>query len=188
MPAGARGESRYLAPGEAIQHVARRHVVVLIMPMLVWLTTLAGVAWISFLLTERDPIPLLDNIGIGVVLVVTLYALFRLVQWWKDRYVITDQRVLLIEGIIAVKVAAVSLGRVTETSFTRSLWGRLLGYGELKLDSAGEQLGLASLDYLPKPVAVYRLVTSLLIEARSERPRSADPRKDDTGPLPPVVL
>jgi len=66
----------------------------------------------------------------------------------------------------------------------------MLGYGDLKLDSAGEQLGMATLRYLPKPEALYRLVNSLLIRSR-EAQRSgppADPREETTGPLPPVVL
>lgn len=186
----SRGVHRYLAPGEQIAYVCRRHPVVLAKPLALWLLTILGLGAISFIVTQGDPIPVVDTIALGVGVAVTLYLGFRYIQWWKDRYVMTDQRVLLIEGIFAIKVSAVSLSRVTETSFARSVWGRMLGYGDLKLDSAGEQLGLATLRYLPKPDALYRLVTSLLIrsrEARDSRP-SADPSEENTGPLPPVVL
>lgn len=188
--------ARFLAPGEEIRSISRRHIVVLVKPFSVWLLTLLAVASISFLLTQDSPVPILDTVGLGIAVTVTLYAAFKLLQWWKDRYVITDQRVLLIEGIIAIKVSAVSLSRVTETSFGRSLWGRMFGYGDLKLDSAGEQLGLATLRYLPQPDSQYRLITSLLIQSReAEAGRghrsqrySSDPSEENTGPLPPIIL
>lgn len=186
----SRGVQRYLAPGEQIVHVCRRHPVVLAKPIALWLLTILGLGAVSFIITQGDPIPLVDTIALWVGVAVTLYLGVKFLQWWKDRYVMTDQRVLLIEGVFAIKVQSVSLSRVTETSFARGVWGRMLGYGDLKLDSAGEQLGLATLRYLPKPDALYRLVTSLLIQSR-ESQRSgppADPSEENTGPLPPVVL
>jgi uncharacterized membrane protein YdbT with pleckstrin-like domain len=164
--------------------------VVLAKPVAIWLLTILALGAISFVLTQGDPIPWVDAVALWAGVAVSLYLAFKYLQWWKDRYVITDQRVLLVEGIFAIKVTAVSLSRVTETSFARSLWGRMLGYGDLKLDSPGEQLGMATLRYLPKPEALYRLVNSLLIRSR-EAQRSgppADPSEENTGPLPPVVL
>lgn len=189
-PHSSRGVHRYLAPGEQIAYVGRRHPVVLAKAAAAWLLTILALGAISFVLTQGDPIPWVDTVALWAGVAVSLYLAFKYLQWWKDRYVITDQRVLLVEGIFAIKVTAVSLSRVTETSFGRSLWGRMLGYGDLKLDSAGEQLGMATLRYLPKPEALYRLVNSLLIRSR-EAQRSgppADPSEENTGPLPPVVL
>jgi uncharacterized membrane protein YdbT with pleckstrin-like domain len=185
----SRGVHRYLAPGEHIAYVCRRHPVVLAKPLALWLLTILGLGAISFIVTQGDPVPVIDTVALWAGVAVTLYLGVKYLQWWKDRYVMTDQRVLSIEGIFAIKVSAVSLSRVTETSFARNVWGRMLGYGDLKLDSAGEQLGLATLRYLPKPDALYRLVTSLLIRSREDQTRhSADPSEENTGPLPPVVL
>jgi uncharacterized membrane protein YdbT with pleckstrin-like domain len=189
LPA-ARGVHRYLAPGEKVVLVCRRHPIVLAKAFVVWLGTLLVLGFVSFVLTQSDPIPLVDTIALWASLAMTLYLAFKWLHWWMDRYVITSERVLLVEGIFAIKVSAVSLSRVTETSFSRSLWGRLLGYGDLKLDSPGEQLGLATLKQLPKPEAIYRLVASLLIRSReADTGRVAyDPSEENTGPLPPVVI
>jgi uncharacterized membrane protein YdbT with pleckstrin-like domain len=108
--------------------------------------------------------------------------------WWKSYYVITDERVLLLTGFISVNVSAVRLARVAETSFSRSVFGRIFGYGDLKLDAAGEQLSLATLTYLPRAEQVYRLVTSLLLDEYEPEPEPYDPGEETTGPLPPVVL
>ena len=185
----ARGVHRYLAPGEKVILVSRRHVVVLAKPFLLWLATLLVLGFVTLVLTEGNPIPVVDVVAAWASLAMTLYLVFRGLHWWMDRYVITSQRALLVEGIFATKVSAVSLSKVTETSFSRSLWGRLFGYGDLKLDSPGEPLGLATLSHLPKPEAIYRLVSSLLIRSEeAERRRAAyDPSEENTGPLPPIV-
>jgi hypothetical protein len=186
----ARGVHRYLAPGEKVILVCRRHVVVLAKSFFLWLATLLVLGFVSLVLTAGDPIPVVDVLALWASLAMTLYLAFRWLHWWMDRYVITSQRALLVEGIFAIKVSAVSWSKVTETRFGRSLWGRLFGYGDLKLDSPGEPLGLATLSHLPKPEAIYRLVSSLLIRwQEAERsPAVYDPSEENTGPLPPVVI
>jgi membrane protein YdbS with pleckstrin-like domain len=109
--------------------------------------------------------------------------------WWVARYVITDERVLLIEGVLARRVRAVPLSKVTHTDFRRSLLGRILGYGTLSLDSPGSHNGLRELTSIPRPDEIYRLIMSLVAgtEARPGFPSPADSGVD-TGPLPRVIL
>lgn len=182
-----RGTGRYLAPGEQIIRTIRRHPVVIVKPILWWLFSLLAVGLISFVLTEGNPIPLVDQVVLVLALAMTAYTGYRILDWWRSYFVITDERVLLLQGIISVKVTAVRLSRVAETSFSRSVMGRILGYGELKLDAAGEQIKLASLGYLPKPEEVYRLVTSLLLGHEEPEYPTYDPSEEITGPLPPVT-
>lgn len=185
-----RGARRYLAPGERVVHICRRHPVVLVRPFMVWLAAVLFIGLVSFVLTSVDPIPVVDTVAQWTALAVTVYLGFKYLQWRQDLYVVTDQRVLLIAGILSIKVSSVSLARVSETSFARSLWGRLLGYGDLLLDAPGERLTLTTLRYLPKPEALYRLVTSLIrSQEQDQGPRRVyDPREENTGPLPPVVI
>ncbi len=182
-----RGVSRYLAPGERILRTTRRHPVLLMKPVLIWLGTLLAVGLISFVLTEGNPIPFVDQVTLYLSVAMTGYLVYKATVWWKSYYVITDERVLLLEGILSVKVSAVRLARVAETSFSRSILGRVFGYGDLKLDAAGEQLKLATLTYLPRAEEVYRLVTSLLLGEPEPEPEPYDPGEETTGPLPPVV-
>lgn len=181
-----RGTGRYLAPGERVIRTIRRHPVVILKPISLWLLSLVVVGLISFVLTEGNPIPIVDQTVLVLALAMTAYTGYRILYWWRSYFVITDERVLLLEGIISVNVSAVRLARVAETSFSRSVLGRILGYGELKLDAAGEQLKLATLEHLPKPEEVYRLVTSLLLGEPEPQAWSYDPSEETTGPLPPV--
>lgn len=181
--------SRYLAPGEEVIHVCRRHPVVMVKPVLSWLLGVAAVGVGAVWLTQSTGMQVIDSVAVWVFALLTAVLAFRYLQWHRERYLITSKRVLQLHGIVAVQVAGVSLARVTETSFSRSLTGRLLGYGELKLDSAGEQLGLATLDYLPHPEEVYRLVSAQLFADHHRAPAAqtiVDPSERDTGELPPV--
>ena len=187
-PPRLRGTHRYLAPGERILLATRRHPVVLVKPVVRWMASLLAVGLISFVLTEGNPIPLLDQIVLWLALAMSAHTAYQALTWWTTSYVVTDERVLLVRGVLSVDVRAVRLARVTETSFSRTVWGRLLGYGELRLDAAGEQLNLARLTYLPRAGEVYRLVTSLLLGEEPPGPEPFDPSEEVTGPLPPVVL
>jgi uncharacterized membrane protein YdbT with pleckstrin-like domain len=182
------GTNRYLAPGEKVLWTTRRHPVLLLKPILVWMATLLMVGLISFVLTEGNPIPFVDQVNVWISLALTAYLVYKAMVWWKSYYVITDERVLLLTGFISVNVSAVRLARVAETSFSRSVFGRIFGYGDLKLDAAGEQLSLATLTYLPRAEQVYRLVTSLLLDEYEPEPEPYDPGEETTGPLPPLVL
>lgn len=182
-----RGASRYLASGERILLTTRRHPVLLMKPILVWMATLIVTGLISFVITEGNPIPVVDQIVLALSLAATGYLVYKAMVWWKSYYVVTDERVLLLEGLISVNVSAVRLARVAETSFNRSIPGRIFGYGDLKLDAAGEQLSLAALTYLPRAEEVYRLITRLLLGEENPEPEPYDPGEETTGPLPPVV-
>ncbi|MEX2587322.1 MAG: PH domain-containing protein [Actinomycetota bacterium] len=186
----SRSLARYLAPGERVVHLCRRHPVLLLRPALVWLLSVVVVGMAAAWLSRSTGLYMVDAAGLWIFLALTLVLGYRILRWYRERYVITNQRVLLLEGIVSIKVSGVALARVTETSYVRSVWGRLLGYGELKLDSPGEQLGLATLRYLPQPDYVYRLVSSLLYPdegpRRSGAPTVVDPSERDTGELPPA--
>jgi len=189
----AKGIDRYLADDEPVLHYCRQHPIVLLKPLAVWLVAVTGASAIGFFISPRSGASLVDNLAGGSIVGFTAYAGWKFWQWRTALYVFTDQRVLSKEGILAVKVTSIPLAKVTDTTFTRPVWGRLLGYGELFLDSAGEQDGFSTLSYLPKAEGVYRLLASLLAGSgeRPAEPLSSvreyqDP--DDTGPLPRVVL
>lgn len=184
------GVERYLAPQERVIHRCRRHAVVLLKPIGIWLVTLFAAATFGFLVSPRTSGSMADAIAGWVVLIVTAWTAVMVFAWTKANYVITDQRVLLIEGIVSVQVRAIPLEKVTDTTFTRSVWGRLFGYGDLLLDSPGEQPGLSTLTNMPQPEGLYRLITSLVVGRVWQRPGSRVPafEDDDTGPLPRVIL
>jgi Bacterial PH domain len=56
------------------------------------------------------------------------------------------------------------LAKVTDMSFQRSAMGRIFGYGEFILESAGQDQALNKIDYLPYPEQLYLEVCGLIFK------------------------
>jgi hypothetical protein len=55
-------------------------------------------------------------------------------------------------------------------TFQRSPMGRLLGFGEFILESAGQDQALTNVDYLPYPEQLYLEVCGLIFKDQDESP------------------
>ena len=95
-------------------------------------------------------------------LVLLLYLLVRIVEWFENYFVVTSQRMLLTSGLVTRKVAMMPLVKVTDMSFQRNFQGRLLGYGTFILESAGQDQALRIVDHLPYPEQLYLEVCGLI--------------------------
>lgn len=189
---------RYLAHGERVIYILRRHTVVLESAVGIWLLAL-GLGVGAGAVSSRVPSWHLGVIGGWIVLAGAGVLAFKTWAWWQARYVITNERVLLVEGVLNRRVRAIPLSKVTHTDFNRSFFGRMFGYGQLALDSpGGSQNGLRELTSIPKPDEIYRLIMSLVAgtDPNAGGPGGpggggdgpSDPALEDTGPLPRLIL
>jgi hypothetical protein len=126
----------------------------------------------------------------GIVFVVmTVYVLACIAEWWWDEYVITNKRVIKLEGIVNRKVSTIPLGKVTDTTYRRTWLGRILGYGDLVLDLPGQDKYLPLLNKLSRPDEVYKTIMSIAMGG-GPPPAPPKPKKppseEDTGPIPVV--
>jgi len=158
-PTGPAAVNKYLLPNEHPVITVRRHPAVLIGPAIL---TLAGLLAAGVLTAT-----VLHSIG-GLITVVWLawLALFvrliwKAVNWAVDFYVVTSHRIMLASGVFTRTVDFTGLTKVTNLSFQRSAPGRLLGYGELRVESAGAH-GLERLDHVPYPEQFYLEVCEML--------------------------
>jgi len=92
---------------------------------------------------------LVDNITFYLALVAVARFTVLTILWWIERIVITDKRVMLAQGFIVHRVGMMPLSKVTDLTFQRSLRGRLLGYGTVFVESAGQIQALNRIDYIP---------------------------------------
>jgi uncharacterized membrane protein YdbT with pleckstrin-like domain len=105
---------------------------------------------------------LVDNVTFYLALVGVVRFTVLTILWWIERIVITDKRVMLAEGFIVHKVGMMPLGKVTDLTFERSIGGRVLGYGTLIVESAGQIQALNRIDYMPRPEEVYEALSELV--------------------------
>lgn len=108
------------------------------------------------------PSVLVDNLAFYLGLVAVMRFTVLVVLWWVERVVITDKRVMLAQGLIVHKIAMIPLSKVTDLTFRRSLRGRILGYGTLVVESAGQDQALSHIDYIPMPEEVYEALSELV--------------------------
>ncbi|MQA02039.1 MAG: PH domain-containing protein [Streptosporangiales bacterium] len=157
--------SRYLLPAEKQVISVRMHPVVLAKSFFITIGVLILGAAVSSRLPSESPVQALVWLpGLAVV----GWFVVRAVQWWVDWFTITEKRFILTTGIITKKVAMMPLTRVTDMSFRRSPAGRILGYGEFVLESAGQDQALRSVPYLPYPEQMYRRVCLWIFPERVE--------------------
>jgi uncharacterized membrane protein YdbT with pleckstrin-like domain len=93
-----------------------------------------------------------------------LRLIWKVANWSVDYFVVTSQRMLLTTGILTRKVAMMPLVKVTDMSFQRSATGRLLGYGEFILESAGQDQAFRTVPYVPYPEQLYLEVCGLIFK------------------------
>lgn len=158
LPALRPREDRYLTWHERKVLSVRRHPSVLIRPFLdVLAATVAAVVssppWGSKTLSDALW---------WVTLALLLRFGWRFWQWSMDHIVVTDKRLFEMSGIISRNVASMPLVKVTDMTYRRTVWGRLLGYGEFIVESAGQEQALSRIDYLPDPDYFYKTLTWLV--------------------------
>ena len=90
------------------------------------------------------------------------WFLWMVGEWYIERFVVTDRRVLLLTGILTKRVAIMPLAKVTDLTYERTVVGRLLGYGVFVIESAGQQQALSRIEYIPHPDRLYQEVSGLL--------------------------
>jgi len=79
--------------------------------------------------------------------------------------VVTSDRMLQASGVFTRKIAMMPLVKVTDMSFQRSTLGRMLGFGEFILESAGQDQALRNIDHVPYPEQLYLEICALIFPA-----------------------
>ena len=155
--------AKYLLPNETCVAMVRRHPAVLLSAS----AQAVGGLLVAFLLTAT----LLRNHGLLIWIVWGLWGLLILrliweaVNWSVDYFVITSKRILLTSGVFTRNVAMMPLTKVTDMSFRRSFAGRMLGYGDFIVESAGQDQALRMIDHIPYPEDLYRRVCGRIFDA-----------------------
>lgn len=147
---------KYLLPREVRVATVRRHPAVLLVPSAQAVGALLAAAALSATLLRSHAL-LIDIVWVLCGLLMARLA-WKAVNWAVDYFVITSQRILLTSGVFTRSVAMMPLSKVTDMSFHRSFAGRLLGYGEFVVESAGQDQALRKIDHIPYPEQLYLVV------------------------------
>jgi membrane protein YdbS with pleckstrin-like domain len=158
--------NKYLLPHEHQVITVRKHPAVLLRPISVTLLGLVIAAVISTTVARHNA----DVVGFVWIVwaVLLVWLAYKVWEWSQDYFIVTSRRMLLATGVITRKVAMMPLVKVTDMSFQRSSLGRLLGYGEFILESAGQDQALRRVDHIPYPEQLYLEVCGLIFPGRKD--------------------
>jgi len=154
--------NRFLLPHERQVITVHQHPAVLIRVLFEVLVGLAIAGWLTVAVAKNN--------GTAVLIIWILWGLvflrlvIKVVEWVETYFVVTSQRFLLATGLITRQVKMMPLAKVTDMTFERSAWGRILGYGEFIIESAGQNQALERVKHLPYPEQLYLEVCGLLFK------------------------
>lgn len=131
MPNLLAGESMVLPP-------IKKHWIVLVKGTF-W-PTLIGVVILAVVDGVLIDVPLGDSrVVLTLIVLVALAAVAYVVwlNWQAAMLTVTDQRVIMEEGIVIRTSKVIPLDRVQDVSTRQNLFGRFFDYGSVEIDTAG---------------------------------------------------
>ena len=103
----------------------------------------------------------------ALTLVSLLWFVGRYLKWMTTNFAVTSHRVIFREGVIAKKGIEIPLDRVNTIFFNQGILERLLGTGDLTIESAGER-GAQNFTDIRKPSKVQNEIYRLLEAEQDE--------------------
>jgi uncharacterized membrane protein YdbT with pleckstrin-like domain len=177
---------RLLSEDEEVILDLRPHWWTLVVPALVTLlvTVAVGAAWA---VTPAGSLQASVRLAVGLagLLVLAVLVLGRVLRWLTTHFVLTTERLIFRSGVVAKFGREIPLERINDVTFTQSLFERMVGIGDLLIESAGEH-GQSTFSDIRDPEAV-QLQIYRQMEANDRRRRggyAAQPAHE----RPPSVL
>lgn len=169
--------ARLLNPGEQVAIDVRPHWRYLAGPLFAVAIVVAGA--IAALVAN---VPSWALLVIAALLVVGLgWLVVRYIKWTTTTFVVTTQRLILRKGVFRREGREILLDRLTDISYDQTLMDRLLGCGDILIESPGRDSAERFQD-LPHPVKIQNEIYRLISEHQA-----GGPGQGGTGPLPPTA-
>ncbi|MGH3765093.1 MAG: PH domain-containing protein [Pseudonocardiaceae bacterium] len=149
----------------------RQHWAVLIKPLAKTIGIVVVAYLLSRLISGVDGMWLPQSLLWYTALFALLYFAWQVLEWWIYLIIVTDKRFMVRSGIIVTKDSMMPITKVTDMSFLRPFIGQILGYGTLRVESAGQKQDLETIKYLPRPEEVFHAISELIFGDKKQ-PRS----------------
>ena len=111
-----------------------------------------------------DFIPLVSGV---IFLVAALWVIWQYIQWRSTHFAVTNSRVIYQRGFIAKKGVEIPLERVNNVNFSQTVVERILGAGDLLIESGGQD-GQQKFSDILRPQEVKKVMLNQ-VEKRIDR-------------------
>jgi uncharacterized membrane protein YdbT with pleckstrin-like domain len=145
---------RLLRDGEELVLDLRPHWIALAFPVFV---TVVAVAAAAVLTAYVHTAWLRLAFWVVAALAVVIWAVPKTIQWATSHFVVTSERIIHRTGLISKHAVDIPLDRLQNVKFGQSVFERIIGAGDLTLESAGET-GETSFDHVRNPERVQKVI------------------------------
>lgn len=109
-----------------------------------------------------------------VVLAWVVWLALKYLAWARTYFVVTNQRVIYRTGVLSRHGSEIPLDRITNINFQQRIFERMIGAGNIEIQSAGEQ-GNSSFDFVRHPDGVQQEIYRMMeAHAKADTHRGAD--------------
>jgi uncharacterized membrane protein YdbT with pleckstrin-like domain len=84
-----------------------------------------------------DPPQFVALVAVAALIAAAIWLFVRYLKWSTTNFVITSDRIIFREGVLAKRGIEIPLERVNNVNFNQSIFERMTGCGDLLIESAG---------------------------------------------------
>jgi Bacterial PH domain/Short C-terminal domain len=173
---------QHLQSGEEVLYRAHPSRIPLVLPLAAAALVVVAAAGTAYALRPDHQalvwmvalIPLLLFLGVAGV---------RYLRLLSREYILTNQRLVQQEGLLGKRSIDSYLGKINNIEYAQSFWGRLLGYGDLKIDTANAAEP-AIYPNLADPLGFKRAISAAADALLAAGNRAAPPPPPPPAPAP----
>lgn len=170
--------STEMLPGEHRLALARQHWSVIVAPVaggvVVMVAGLVALALIPGSVAGAHLGGLKAGIAVALIVAVVLWILVHYLRWHLLTYLLTDRRIIVEGGVISRYEESIALDRIQNTVLRRPLTDRLLGAGEIEIESAG-RTGIEVMHRIPRAADFYATLLQAMQQLRLSGPQIPGP-------------
>ncbi len=119
----------------------------------------------------------LGSICLAAIVVAGGWLVVQVVKWRTTYFVLTSHRVIYREGVVARNGVEIPLERVNNVNFNQTIFERLIGVGDILIESGGTE-GQQGFSDIARPMAVQNEIHQALQTYREGMFRPAPSRFD----------
>ncbi len=175
----------FLLPNEEVVIATNRHWIQVAEPVATCILALLLVIWVNLVAPSTGA-----DLLWWVWFVIVVRTGWCVLDWRRSWFISTDQRYVLVSGIIIRKIAMMPLQKVTDVTYHRSIVGQVLNYGTFRFETPGQDQAFSEIDLVPQPNDFYRIIVEYLIGGggssggeEAEEPEAAAVDPDPTRPI-----
>lgn len=172
--------AKYLFPTEKFRGEWKRHWIQIVKELSIAAVATLIMGYLAGVAAKNDYPGLVTGV-IAIWGVVMVYISWRIADWYFDRFILTNKRVMVVKGLVTRNVGMMPLTRVTDMKYLQSALGRILNYGTFELESAGQDQALSKVKNLPGPNELYLRIVEEMYEPEAVEARLSRGADDSDG-------